>query len=94
MASVVADWTGIPVGKMVRDQAAVVLDLEQHLGARIIGQDHALAVLGERIRAARAGLGNPNTPAGRVPAGRARRASARPRPAWRSPTSSSAASAS
>lgn len=64
VAAVVADWTGIPVGKMVRDQAGVVLDLEQHLAARIIGQDHALAVLGERIRAARAGLGNPNAPQG------------------------------
>ncbi|HPW55793.1 MAG: type VI secretion system ATPase TssH [Thermoanaerobaculaceae bacterium] len=64
VASVVADWTGIPVGKMVRDQAGIVLELEQQLGKRIIGQDHALAVLGERIRAARAGLGNPNAPQG------------------------------
>lgn len=64
VAAVVADWTGIPVGKMVRDQAGIVLELEQHLKARIIGQDHALAVLGERIRAARAGLGNPNAPQG------------------------------
>ncbi|HNX50188.1 MAG TPA: type VI secretion system ATPase TssH, partial [Thermoanaerobaculaceae bacterium] len=64
VASVVADWTGIPVGKMVRDQAGVVLELEKHLMTRIIGQDHALAVLGERIRAARAGLGNPNAPQG------------------------------
>lgn len=64
VASVVADWTGIPVGKMVRDQARIVLELEERLRARIIGQDHALAVIGEHIRAARSGLGNPSAPQG------------------------------
>jgi type VI secretion system protein VasG len=64
VGAVVAGWTGIPVGRMVRDQAQTVVELEKHLGSRIVGQDHALAVLGERIRAARAGLGNPNAPQG------------------------------
>ena len=64
VGAVVAGWTGIPVGKMVRDQAATVVELEHHLRSRIIGQDHALAVLGERIRSARAGLSNPHAPQG------------------------------
>ncbi|MCK5377139.1 MAG: AAA family ATPase, partial [Acidobacteria bacterium] len=64
IASVVADWTGIPVGQMVKDQARAVLDLEQTLGHRILGQDDALAVMAQGIRAAKAGLSNPNTPIG------------------------------
>jgi type VI secretion system protein VasG len=64
MAAVVSDWTGIPAGKMVRDQARMVLDLEGHLGRRILGQDHALKAVAERVRAAKAGLGNPHTPMG------------------------------
>ncbi|MBK6846486.1 MAG: type VI secretion system ATPase TssH [Proteobacteria bacterium] len=64
VAAVVADWTGIPVGKMVRDQASVLLALEQRLGERIKGQDHALRSLGEGIRSAKLGLANPRAPIG------------------------------
>ena len=44
VGEVISDWTGIPVGKMVKDEIATVLNLEQHLGARVIGQNHALAI--------------------------------------------------
>ena len=64
VASVVADWTGIPVGKMVRDQARSVLDLADHLGQRVLGQDPAIQAIAERLRASRAGLGNPHAPQG------------------------------
>ena len=61
---VVSDWTGIPLGKMVRDQAAALLTLEDELGKRIKGQDHALEAVATRVRAAKAGLKAPNTPMG------------------------------
>jgi type VI secretion system protein VasG len=64
IASVVSDWTGIPAGQMVKDQARAVLELEHTIGKRILGQDHALAVIAQAIRASKAGLGNPNTPIG------------------------------
>ena len=64
VAAVVSDWTGIPAGKMLRDQARAVLDLEVNLDARVLGQQHASSAIAERIRAARAGLGNPNMPQG------------------------------
>ena len=61
---VVSDWTGVPLGKMVRDAASALLGLEADLGARIKGQDHALAAIGTAIRASKAGLKNPKTPMG------------------------------
>jgi type VI secretion system protein VasG len=64
VASVVADWTGIPVGKMVRDDLRSVLELEQRLQNRVRGQDPALAVLGRELRAARSGLKPPQVPLG------------------------------
>ncbi len=64
LAQVVAGWTGIPVGKMQRDQAKTVIDLEKHLKERIKGQDNALEVIAERIRASKAGIKNPNSPLG------------------------------
>jgi type VI secretion system protein VasG len=64
IAAVVSDWTGIPAGRMLRDQARSVLDLEGSLGQRVLGQDHALKAIAERVRSARAGLGNPTTPQG------------------------------
>ena len=64
VAAVVADWTGIPVGKMMRDQARSVLDLSTNLGARVIGQDAAVQAIAQRLRASRAGLGNPQMPQG------------------------------
>jgi type VI secretion system protein VasG len=64
VARVVSDWTGIPIGKMVQDQAAALLTFEKTLGQRIKGQDHALDVVGTGIRASKAGLKNPQTPMG------------------------------
>lgn len=64
VAKVVADWTGIPVGKMVQDEAATLLSLEQRISERIRGQRHALTLISEGIRAAKMGLGNPRAPIG------------------------------
>ena len=64
IGEVVSAWTGIPVGKMLKDEIATVLKLEQHLGARVIGQDHALAGISQRVRTARAGLDDPGKPVG------------------------------
>jgi type VI secretion system protein VasG len=64
VAAVVSDWTGIPAGKMMRDQARMALELDQALGARVLGQDLALAAIAQRLRSVRAGLGNPNAPQG------------------------------
>ena len=64
VASVVADWTGIPVGRMVKDEISTVLTLATSLGQRVIGQDHALEAVAKRLQTARAGLENPNKPIG------------------------------
>ncbi|MEL6613000.1 MAG: AAA family ATPase, partial [Bacteroidota bacterium] len=64
VARVIADWTGIPVGNMVRDEARSVLEFEDRMQARIKGQDHALAALGRAIRASKAGVGDPEAPIG------------------------------
>ena len=64
VASVVADWTGIPVGRMARNEIETVLNLGGHLKKRIIGQDHALEMIAKRIQTSRAGLDNPSKPIG------------------------------
>jgi type VI secretion system protein VasG len=64
VGEVISGWTGIPLGKMVKDEIAAVLKLEKHLGARVIGQDHALEALAQRIRISRAALEDPNKPIG------------------------------
>ncbi|RLA94052.1 MAG: type VI secretion system ATPase TssH, partial [Deltaproteobacteria bacterium] len=64
VAKVVSDWTGIPVGKMLRDEAASILQLEDNLKARIKGQDHAISTICQIIRSAKAGLTSPNAPLG------------------------------
>jgi type VI secretion system protein VasG len=64
VATVVQDWTGIPVGRMVRDEIENVLALADTLGKRIIGQRHALEMIARRIQTARAGLDNPGKPVG------------------------------
>lgn len=64
VALVVSDWTGIPVGKMLRDQAETVVNLETHLKERIKGQDMGLEAMAEVIRAGKAGIKNPNSPMG------------------------------
>jgi type VI secretion system protein VasG len=64
VASVVADWTGIPVGRMVKNEIEAVLNLADGLEKRVIGQRHALDAIAKRIRTSRAGLDNPNRPVG------------------------------
>jgi len=64
IASVVEDWTGIPVGRMVKDEIETVLKLASTLGQRVIGQDHALEMITRRIQTSRAGLENPSKPIG------------------------------
>jgi type VI secretion system protein VasG len=64
VGQVVSGWTGIPVGKMLRDEVNTVLQLEKHLGERIIGQDHALEAVSHRIRTSRAGIEDPKKPVG------------------------------
>ncbi|MEW9585357.1 type VI secretion system ATPase TssH [Paraburkholderia sp. DGU8] len=64
VASVVQDWTGIPVGRMVRNEIENVLKLAENLNRRIIGQAHATEMIARRIQTSRAGLDNPNRPIG------------------------------
>jgi type VI secretion system protein VasG len=64
VASVVADWTGIPVGRMVKNEVQAVLNLADTLEQRVIGQRHALEAIGKRIRTSRAQLDNPARPVG------------------------------
>ncbi|MEM6762428.1 MAG: type VI secretion system ATPase TssH, partial [Pseudomonadota bacterium] len=64
VASVVSDWTGIPVGRMVRNEIETVLKLSDHLAARVIGQSHGLEMIAKRVETSRAKLDNPNKPIG------------------------------
>jgi type VI secretion system protein VasG len=64
VAEVVAGWTGIPIGKMVLDEIKTVMALKDKLKERIVGQDHALEAISERIRTARAQLLDPRRPIG------------------------------
>jgi len=64
VASVVADWTGVPVGKMVNDEINTILNLADIMKQRVIGQDHAMEMIAKRIQTSRAGLDNPNKPIG------------------------------
>ncbi|HSU57339.1 MAG TPA: type VI secretion system ATPase TssH, partial [Candidatus Dormibacteraeota bacterium] len=64
IASVVADWTGIPVGKMVKNEIEQVLHLADTLEKRVIGQRHALEMIARRVQTSRARLDNPNRPIG------------------------------
>ena len=64
VGDVISAWTGIPVGKMLKDEVQSVLTLDQQLGQRVIGQSHALGAIAERIRTARASLEDPNKPVG------------------------------
>ncbi|CAA0096910.1 Protein ClpV1 [BD1-7 clade bacterium] len=64
VGTVVQDWTGIPVGRMVKNELETVMNLASIMGARIIGQDHALETIAKRIQTSRASLDNPNKPIG------------------------------
>ncbi|HEY8560324.1 MAG TPA: type VI secretion system ATPase TssH [Pyrinomonadaceae bacterium] len=64
VAEVISGWTGIPIGKMVADEINAVLNLSSTLRERVLGQDHALEAISQRIRTARAGLTDPKRPIG------------------------------
>ncbi|MEM5338505.1 type VI secretion system ATPase TssH [Paraburkholderia azotifigens] len=64
VAEIVASWTGIPLGRMVKDELRTVLNLQPLLTARVIGQDHALEAIAQRVRTASANLEDPNKPRG------------------------------
>ena len=64
IASVVADWTGVPVGRMVKNEIEAVLRLAHTLNERVVGQRHALEMIARRVQTSRASLDNPNKPIG------------------------------
>jgi type VI secretion system protein VasG len=64
VASVVQDWTGVPVGRMVKNEIESVLKLADTLNQRVVGQQHALELIARRIQTSRAKLDNPNKPIG------------------------------
>ncbi|HEY0588382.1 MAG TPA: type VI secretion system ATPase TssH [Pseudoduganella sp.] len=64
VAEIVAGWTGIPLGKMVKDEIQAVLKLRPALEERVIGQPHAIEAVAQRVRTARANLDDPNKPKG------------------------------
>jgi type VI secretion system protein VasG len=64
VAEVISGWTGIPVGRMVKDEVATVIRLKSLLEERVIGQSHALEAIAQRIQTARASLEDPGKPIG------------------------------
>ena len=64
VAAVVGDWTGIPVGRMAKNEMETILKISSSLAKRVIGQDHAMDMIAKRIQTSRAGLDNPNKPIG------------------------------
>ena len=64
VAAVVSDWTGVPLGKMVRDEIETILKLADVLGERVVGQSHGLQMIAKRIETSRAKLDNPGKPIG------------------------------
>ena len=64
VASIIGDWTGIPVGKMVKDDVAIMQNLDKALKAKVRGQDQALDLVARELRAAKSGLKSPQTPLG------------------------------
>ena len=64
VGQVISGWTGIPLGKMVKDEIGTVLELHKHLERRIIGQDHSLGLISQRIQTGRASLDDPGKPLG------------------------------
>jgi len=64
VAAVVGDWTGIPIGRMVKNEIAQVLTIADQLKTRVVGQDHAMDAIAKRIQTSRAKLDNPNKPVG------------------------------
>jgi ATP-dependent Clp protease ATP-binding subunit ClpB len=64
IAAVVSKWTGVPVSKMLEGEAAKLLKMEDGLTERVVGQEEAISAVANTVRAARAGLQDPNRPLG------------------------------
>ncbi len=64
VGEVISNWTGIPLGKMVKDEIATILELPAFLRKRVIGQDHAMDAIAQRILTSRASLDDPGKPVG------------------------------
>ena len=64
VAEIVSGWTGIPLGKMVRNEISSLLELDKTLKSRVVGQDHAMDILAERLQTSRAKLADPRSPIG------------------------------
>ncbi len=64
VGEVISNWTGIPVGRMLKDEVATMLSLESHLEKRVVGQAHALEAISRRVRTSKASLDDPAKPVG------------------------------
>ncbi|MBW4194483.1 type VI secretion system ATPase TssH [Enterobacter bugandensis] len=64
VANVIADWTGVPLSSLMKDEQTELLTLENEIGKRVVGQDVALAAIAQRLRAAKTGLTSENGPQG------------------------------
>ncbi len=64
VGQVISGWTGIPLGKMIKDEIGIVLELAKHLERRVLGQDHSLSLISQRIQTGRASLDDPGKPLG------------------------------
>lgn len=64
IAEIIADWTGIPVGRMVKNDLAALLEFEEVIGQRVVGQHPAISAIGQTVRSGKAGLRNPDAPLG------------------------------
>jgi type VI secretion system protein VasG len=64
VGQVISGWTGIPLGKMIKDEIGTVLELDKHLERRVIGQNHSLSLISQRIQTGRASLDDPGKPLG------------------------------
>ncbi|MDR2102853.1 MAG: type VI secretion system ATPase TssH [Treponema sp.] len=62
VSAVISEWTGIPLGRMVKDEIQSILTLDKELQSRVIGQDHGLSIIAKRVTTARASLADPNKP--------------------------------
>lgn len=64
VAEIVSDWTGIPVGRLMQGENEKLLNMEDYLGKRVIGQKEAIAAVSDAVRRSRAGISDPNRPTG------------------------------
>ena len=64
VAEIVSDWTGIPVGRLMQGENEKLLNMEEYLGKRVIGQKEAIQAVSDAVRRSRAGIADPNRPTG------------------------------